>query len=306
MTPEIKIEPRPLVDRPKERRERGFRRVLVLLLGKAAGNFFWFCLFQFFINWWMILACLGLASAGIASLFGCTVNIPEWMKHPLQTVWRNKDHLPGAEAIELADAKARKLAEEHRAHRMVSARAEADALHMPWKEVWPLEKLEVELSAHREKLREAARREQQRIKDEEKRVAEEARKQPLYARADKIGLKVDPRLDYHSFKEQVEQAEAELAADAAYQAAHRKWEDDVKKWDHDRLFGPNAKCMNPRCDRLFKFDDAQDYVVGKEHCPKCRLYFWRSQAKEHFKRPPRPEEPTPPRKNPGLLWGLFQ
>lgn len=189
---------------------------------------------------------------------------------------------------------------------MVALRAEADAEAMTWKEDWPLEKLEVELRAHREKVREAARREKQRIKDEEKRVAEEAREQPLYARADKIGLKVDPRLDYHSFKEQVEQAEAELAADAVYQAAHRQWEEDVKKWDHDRLFGPNARCMNPRCDRLFTFDDALDYVVGKERCPKCRCYFWRSQAKEHFKRPPRPEEPAPPRKKPGLIWGLFR
>lgn len=289
---------------------RNVRRFLVRFLGKGAGNFGWFLFFNFVVNWWLILAGAGLLVAGAASLFGCKVEIPNWMKHPLQTVWKSKDHIPAVEAVELADAKARKLAEEERARKLTEFQAEADATGMKYQADWPLEKLKVELKAHKERQEKAEREEKRRIAEQEEREREEKRKAPLYARADKIGLKPDPTMEYDALKRMVEAAEKELADDAEYQAALRKYLTDLGEWTERQKSSdlPNATCPNSRCKYPFQFYGDMldiDNTYGRQRCPKCRLVFWASQARAMYVPEPAPQKPEPPKKNPGLLWRIL-
>ena len=148
---------------------------------------------------------------------------------------------------------------------------------------WPLEKLRVEVPLA------------------EHRAAEEVKKKPLYERADKIGLKVDPTVDSKTLRQQVEEAEKELAADADYQAKLREWERAMEEYNDKLEHGPNARC--PRCRWATHFGKSR--IKTQFVCPKCTGIFTVRQAMAFWTPPPPPRKPTPPRKNPGFLWRVF-
>lgn len=285
---------------PEGRKKRGLIAYCVKSLG---GAIFWPLAATMLINAaslkdWTLSAVsgVGVACQAVNTMFGDPL-------HGIKTViWGDKP----APALTIQPKTAEQIEAERQSEKAELV-AEAEAVGLNWREDWPLEKFRVELRVFKEKKAQAAMAERQRQKDEAHRAAEEERKKPLYARADKIGLTVDPTLSSSDLAEVVAAGEAELAADAEYQALHRQWEAAMSEWTDEIENGPNGRCLTRGCGRLFHFNDARgkDQSMGKAICPKCHRGFWRVQAQEWYRPPAPPKEPLPPRKNAGLLWKIL-
>ena len=168
------------------------------------------------------------------------------------------------------------------ASEITSLLARASVVKLDCDKDWPLEKLRVEVPLA------------------EHRAAEEVKKKPILERADKIGLKPDPSLDAKTLRQQVEDAEKELAADADYQAQLREWERAMAAYERRLANGPNARC--PHCRNTFRTRADPKHNLK---CLRCGTQFSVGKARAFWSPPPPPKKPLPPKKNPGLLWRIF-
>ena len=177
-----------------------------------------------------------------------------------------------AEAKRDREERERKLTAER--NRLI---ARADAVKLAWETDWTLETFAVQLDIAERLAREAPER--------KRRLAD----------ADRLGVAVDPAWELKTLREQVKGAQEEARLDADYQAAHRKWERDMEQYNHNKFYGPNARC--PQCKYAMTINSDR-YTV---QCRKCLYRFGGGRGWAMWEAPKPPEEPQPPRKNPSIF-----
>ena len=262
------------------------------------------CLFSAVMFFVQVKTFIGIVLAAILTFLGWTTEPPQEAKDAAAEVARKveyeaKKHLPPIGTVGLSpfheseeQIKAREQREAAaRLSQLTTDRAKADALGITWDEDWPHEKFAVAIPlAEQAKLDAAAQ-----ARDDQQRGE-------LIERATLVHFGVNPDLDLDEMKKQVEDAEAAVKADAAFQLKHRQWEEAMRRRAELIAAGPNANCPGCRFALRVKITNP----TYKVYCPRCRYITSRRVMLAMHRDPPAPPEPQPPNMNPGLLGRLFR
>lgn len=166
-----------------------------------------------------------------------------------------EENVRKAREAEKARAEKAKL-EERRESDRKSIMAKLEAMGWPFDPQGSLEKLQVELEQAKEM----------------------EHKKPLFHRADKAGIKVNPKDPYDLIEDQVKEAEL----DADYQRQLRDIEEIRKIREQALKFGPNARCLNPKCHYQWR----TNLKHGQIFCPRCRAIWYVPSVKANMPPPP--------------------
>ncbi len=218
-------------------------------------------------------------------LKGRAPHIPVGIPNPL--------HKKSPEQIE--DDRRRKEAEDRRREEseIRSLQARADVIGFSYNISWPVEKYRVEVPAA--EGRACAE------KDREKEAME---RKALINRGTKANLGVNPELPLEELRKQVEEAERELKANVDYQLELRRFEEAKWQYDEEARRGPNARCPVPKCRFPLRLHTTNP--TWQAMCPSCNYVTSRRVFLAQWRKPPPPQEPTPPRMNKGILGRFFK
>jgi hypothetical protein len=265
---------------------------------------------SFFFNFWSVIPFI---LAAILGLVGWKVMPPKAVAekvkgagHRIEEVLGGIDgkvgiiphfKTPEQVAAEAARKEADRKHKEESEIRMWQAKA--DAIKFSYDKDWTVEKYRVEVPLAEKRVAQLARDEEQRRQDEERRKEEQEQRRLWIDRATKVGFGVNPDLPLKEMKKQVEEAEAYVKADEAYQLAHRRWEEAMEDYRRMLARGPNARCPDRRCNFAFRVHTTN--TMRSAMCVSCKYVAARMVFLAQWKNPPAPKEPAPPTINPGMV-----